>query len=293
MIVDKIESYLRGEYTPTPEQFALADAMSKERGARELAMFNGFFSGGYDHSKDDDRPTISGSSPFWCVKRLQYGVLRAEKLPVAPRTLWAWYIGRCVESMVQRLVVLTYEDVRWPRLIDGELVEKECTLDTPAGPIKGHVDLVVGVNDKEIPVEVKSSATYGWNKTKREKVVDDMFGHRTQCQFYANAMEAPGAIYISVKKETGHYLELHLDTDPRFAEGIRKVVDEVTTATDMGVTLDRPTWANEMKSPSEFPGMEQVGSVRCSYCSWVNRCHAGVERRTNKRGTPVWLRPKE
>jgi len=291
MIVDRIEDYIRGNYTPTPEQFALADAMSEERGRREREMFNGFF---VDMGLDDEeRPGVSGSSPFWCYRRLQYGETKVAKEPPAPRALLAWYMGRGVESMVQRLIVLTQTNVVWPKLIDGKLVEKEVTLDTPYGPVSGHVDLVMDIKDQEIPVEIKSSATFGWKKIRGTRTVDDLFGHYTQLQFYIHAMKAPGGIYVSVAKETGHSCEVHLDKDNETLREIMTACARLKTNLEAGSIAPHHDWALKTKRTKEFPGYEQLASIRCGYCAWTAGCHNGVARTTNARKQPVWLRKIE
>jgi CRISPR/Cas system-associated exonuclease Cas4 (RecB family) len=295
MIVDRIEALIRGDIKPTQAQLQLAAKMSFERGQREWPMFDDFFlHGGRD---DPSRPPISASSPWFCDRRLGLALRKQPKEPPAPRALLAWYLGRCVESMVQRQIVLTHENVLWPKLIDNQLVEKECTLDLDGYEVKGHVDVVLGIDDPlngmvAIPVEIKSAATYGWKKTKSTRAVDPMFGHDAQLQFYINALDAPFGIYVSVAKETGHACEVHVERDESYVHRFAESMSHVHAMHALDGLPEHPAFCTKRATTHHGQPVHVLSSVRCTYCPYTTAC-TGHVRATDPKGKPIWIKERE
>ena len=303
MILDRIEQYVRGLYTPGERELRLANAMTAERGDRQSKVFRDLFQDREGEEQVDvftlepdegeepkPRSFLRGSSPWYCARRMFYALTRSPQEPPAPRTYMAWYLGRCVESMVQRLIVLTNPTVTWPRLEKDartareRLVEHVVTRNVGGGIVHGHVDLVLDYEGHETPVEIKSTSEFGFKMLEKRRTVEDTFGHLSQLNFYMDAMGSDRGFYVAVNKSTGHALEMEVRRDHALIIENDASGERAINAAASGVAPAHPEWA----ALKRVGNVEEVTSIRCGYCPYTERC-LGVRRETRD-GKPVWQR---
>lgn len=263
MIYDRIASYLRGDFDASPERVAWARAIVGDDALRSFARCF------IDKERDAGRAPVSASSHFYCARNLYYLLTGAPKEESQPRAKMVFHLGDNVETMAVALAILAGVPIVTPKA-DG--VQRVVSLPMRGETIPGHVDMTIDYMGHECPVEVKSMAEYGWEKS-RDSGVEDTFGYVTQLQFYMAALKAPRGFFLGVNKSTGHTFEQEVVYDPAVVDAAEAAYSHARVHQEEGVAPQRPAWA----TVKQIAGTEQIENVRCSYCNFRPVCWPGYE----------------
>ena len=289
MIVDRIYAYLGGELAQANAAFLDTATQAFRRSlVRNLT----------DH-RDEERRHLSASSPWYCTRRILYGMRGAERAPFAPRSRLAFLMGDVLEATGVMLTRLAGVDVLSPSL-DG--IQKSCTLKIAGAEIVGHIDMTVkDPNGIEIPVDWKSMADYGFAEFEAairdpssKWWTEERWGYLTQLRTYMKAERAPYGVFVGINKNTGHMAELHVPPDPTWEQEMETRVAFVEARKPIPEMPPRPSWAltevktgDNLRADGSKGGVEEVKAWRCGYCPFVAACWEGFALVPLK-AKPVW-----
>lgn len=289
MIVDRIYDYLRGD-------LAQADGAMLDTAAR---FFRSSLSRNLTSEPQEERRHLAASSPWYCARRILYGINGAERAPLNPRSRLAFLMGDTLEQTGILLSRLAGVDVVSPG-IDGK--QEGGKVEIAGVPISYHMDQVVrdgaGVL---VPVDWKSMADYGFGEFEsairdpsHKWWTEERWGYLTQLRIYMKAKDAPYGLFVGVNKNTGNMAEMHVPPDPTWWAEMEKRVAYVEKARTATAIVDRPPWAtttikdgSNLRADGSKGSVEEVQHWRCGYCPFVATCWDGFELVPLK-SKPVW-----
>lgn len=289
MIVDKIETYLRGELASPPDE-------ALDTAAR---FFRASLSRNLTSQPADDRRHLSASSPLYCAKRILYGLRGAEKVEQNPRSRLAFTMGDMVEQMGVLLTRLAGIDVLSPAA-DG--TQEGGEIKAAGQAVKWHADMVIrDGSGAEIPVDFKSMAEYGFGEFQSACVdpqhkwhAEERWGYVSQLMVYMRAKDAPYGLFVGVNKNTGHLAEMQVPWDPRWWKEYEDRIRFVMAHQAAGSLPARPPWATTETKPGDNlradgskGAVEEVRHWRCNYCPFVGTCYEGFSLVPLK-AKPAW-----
>lgn len=280
MIVDKLEDWVRAGMPTTAEREARARKLVTQGAQRALENW-------LPGTKREPRPPVTLSSHFACSRELYYDLMHPKEPDFSPRALDAFSMGINIEHQFIAKCILAGITVLYPDE-DGNQLRAGMYMDGDA--IRGSADMLVEIDGKKYVVEIKSSSSYGWDAMKKSGVIDNMFGHADQLSHYMRMMKCDTGIYISLKKDTGHALEIHLKSDEE-----RFLRNEATyRAAKMAVAAGQPPERPDFSVTKivRAPGgtVERLDSVKCSYCGRRARCMPDFDQAVVQ-GKVVYQRP--
>lgn len=288
-IVNKIEDYLRGE-------LAGGDPVALDTAAR---FFRASLSRNFTAQPQEERKHLSASSPWYCARRVLYGLNGAAKVEQNPRSRLTFTMGDLVEQMGVLLTRLAGVDVVSPAA-DG--TQAGGTLSVCGEEIRYHLDMEIRESGNVVvPVDWKSMADWGFSEFS-DAILDpahkwwteERWGYLAQLRIYLKARGADHGYFVGVNKNTGHMAEMLVTEDPAWWEEFEGRVKYLSSARTATALPPRPSWAvseikpgkNKRPDGSDGP-VEEVKHWRCGYCPFVGVCWEGFGLVPLK-SKPVW-----
>jgi hypothetical protein len=202
-----------------------------------------------------------------CGRKLWYTVNESEKgEEFALSTHLKFMFGDVIENIMLSLAKEAGHDV-----VDQQM---ELSIDTPLGPVLGHIDAIIN----GCLVDVKSASSFSFTKFMNGKLAeDDPFGYIEQTSAYLYAlteMDHPALVdrdnvyFLVVDKQLGH---MGIAKYPAIKKNYKQF------ATDRLAMV-----ASHTPPPRSFSDVEhgksgnrKLGTV-CSYCSFKHSCWPGL-----------------
>lgn len=254
------------------------------------------------------RPALRASMLGKCGRAGWYTRIGEDREPMAGRTRLVFMFGDFIEAQVIALSILSGLDITSTQ---GEVSH---VLD--GHRITGHTDMVVRLADDRgfewnIPVEIKSMSSLGYDRAIAAQGPTDDFGYASQLQFYIKAMSAPWGVFVCVNKENGNMEEFKVMPDKEFHKKAMRYIKAAMSSskpdrfysTELEVKSiqgkanadkmleSNPTWKMGERKGSWYPMTtgRQILPVQCGYCSFHNSCYEDRLVMETDSGRPVWL----
>jgi CRISPR/Cas system-associated exonuclease Cas4 (RecB family) len=150
------------------------------------------------------------------------------------------------------------------------LIEQQTALEWPEFQITGHIDAVVVVDDRAVPLEIKSMSDHIWNTVAKRGAgvypwseVAAAFEKKSwlrkyfaQLQLYCLLKGSEHAILLCKNKTSGAIAQVNVDLDYAYAEGLLQRADEINAHVACGTYPDRIEYDPDI----------------CGRCAWVHIC---------------------
>lgn len=311
MIVDRILDYLGGPNRLAEIPPNVLDAAA-EQFRRSLARN---LSAQRDRTGETER--LRPSSPWYCPRRVFYGMTGAKREASSARSYLAFLMGDTLEAVVLTLAKVAGVPLLSPSSL-GE--QKKVAIEIGGQEVRGSIDASIEYQGEEIPIDVKSMSSYSFDEFVRATQdptapwwTSERWGYLSQLRFYMRALgqeqrrnvddggkphaSTAYGIFVAVNKDTGHLAEMFVPFDGATHRMFDRAVPAAYKAADEKVEPARPEWAvlnvrpgaNSLPDGSKGP-CEEVGFWRCSYCPFVTTCFPGVGLvAVGKK--PAWRRP--
>lgn len=251
----------------------------------------------------EPRIELSASSMSRCYKANWYQYNGYESLPLNPRAGLVFILGDVTEHVMKYLIASScvgegklYSEVDFGEKTGEFVIQhrkfdtfKQETLEIPMSKehvISGHADGWGKRNSDgqwEL-IEIKSAATFGFDKFKRGEVPDYIKQCHTLClSTKAKALKVKGMRFFYMNKNTSHVFDRFYHFDKAIA---LKVYEEFW----LSISEDEPERPYELVDETYYKKKtgRKIAAYPCSYCSYVTTCFDGLKREVNK-DKPVWV----
>lgn len=291
MIADRIIDYLRGDLSEAPD--SMLDVAA--------SMFRASLKRNLTAAPREERRHISASSPWYCARKMLYGMRGAESVPLNPRARIAFTMGDTLEQMAVILARLSGVEVLSPAP-DG--TQESATIQIAGREVSCHLDATIrGPSGEVVPVDVKSMADYGFGEFEQairdpgaKWWMEERWGYLTQLRIYMLAKQAEYGLFLAINKNTGLPAELMVSRDPEWEREIAQRMAFVNEHDAAGTTPPRPPWAttvtksgDNLRPDGSKGAVEEISSWRCNYCPKVATCFEGFSLVALK-SKPAWRR---
>jgi len=151
-----------------------------------------------------------------------------------------------------------------------DVIEQQMSLFDPHYKISGHVDGVLAVDNKAVPLEIKSMSAHIWNSIFRDGArrylwleVADRFQTRpwlkkyhAQLTVYMFLKDNDQAVLLCKNKGSGAIAQVDIELDYTFAEALIQKAERINKAVEEEKPPDRIPFSNEL----------------CRDCAWNHLC---------------------
>ena len=283
MLIEKVENYLTSKDKTLDEAILESMYSSFVWSVRRQFM-----------EVRESKGGLRGSNPGPCARKMAYTYLGyAPTRDFEARTYVTFATGDLIELFVIGLLKLAGVELRGTCLDEGGQLEG--LFDAGNGVlVPCHPDGIVlpqiGVTDKEMLLEVKSAADYGFKYEWSRGTYSD--NYKLQHQVYLDTFGVDAGIFFIINKNTGHFAEVLTERDPDYLVWARK-------------NYAMAAAADPDSLPPRFIDNENTGRKRdkkgnltanlawlCSYCDFSRHCWPGVQVEFEK-GKPVYVVPTD
>jgi hypothetical protein len=212
MIIEKIESYLRGKGQTVDEALLEASHDAFVYSIKRQLM-----------EERGDPSGLRGSNPGPCARKMAYAFHEFPRTKeLEPRSKITFLTGDLIELCVVCLIKLAGIEV------EGTILDEE-------GQVEGYFDVgnglmvpchpdgllpaQAGLNEPHL-LEVKSINHFSYQRDTKKNVIGDQY--LLQHNVYLEAYGYDYGVFIYLNKNTGHMHEIYTEKDPELVEKARK-----------------------------------------------------------------------
>jgi len=196
----------------------------------------------------------------------------AEKLQ--PRAKMTFLFGDIVEAIVVALIKSSG--------INLHSEQKEVCLDE----IKGHIDGIITINNKDYLFECKSMSDGNFKKLEAVGLSDD-FGYLSQTNSYMHCLNIDKCLLIAVNKNTGHIAEVEINKSEEIVSRIKNDINILKKSLKNNKLPPRKYEPVLEKSKGGHTG-RMILPIPCSYCAYKNFCWENLQQDFNN-NKPIWI----
>lgn len=202
------------------------------------------------------RDSFRVSSSGKCARAIVYSVLYPEeKLVPSARSISIFQLGHFLHDLERYLISQVNE------LVDQE---KEVRIPLREGSeyyLKGHIDGILKLKDKDVLIDVKTVNERAWKEFK--KAPDE--GYIAQLNLYMYAIGIKEAYLWVYNKSTSDRMIIPI---PYKEELVEKLIEKFNSILDH---IEQKELPERPYKPYVSNGVEKL-PWQCSYCQYVNKC---------------------